>query len=648
MNTSFQVLLIEDNPADARLIKELLRDTGTEFALVCADTLTAGLKHLATAAPAPDAILLDLSLPDSRGFATFQKVNQSAPRIPVIMLTGLDDQPLAEQAMRAGAQDYLVKGRVDGDLLSRAIRYAIGRERAKLEVETSERRFRAIYDNSTAGINLCDIEGKILFANEAFQKLVAYPSEEIVGLNFDNSTTTPLGDTWKNHVAEIAQGKTNHFQMEKQYLTRDNRCVWVDVSTSVIRDSEGRSVNLVNVVRDITERKRLEEDRKHLLLREQKARAEAEMANQSKDQFLAILSHELRTPLTPILAAVDLLKQNATNASEDSRFFLDLISENAELEARLVDDLLDVASIQSGKLLIKPEVVDIHEVINKSLEVHRKDIFDKHLEIFQEQEAPTHHVWADPVRVKQVLWNLVGNAVKFSEEKGWLRLRTSNPSANTIRIEVRDNGIGLDPAGIDRLFTAFSSGDMNVCRRYGGLGLGLVICKSLVESHGGTITAASEGLGKGATFTVDLPLLEEARVEKPAPAQLQPPAPTNAQPTTSILLVEDNREIARILSFGLRKYHFRVHTAPDAQTALSMAQSNPFDLLIIDIGLPDISGWELLRQIKAHRDIKAIALTGFSSDEDKRKSLAAGFLNHVTKPIDLTRLRRVIDDALGR
>ena len=251
------------------------------------------------------------------------------------------------------------------------------------------------------------------------------------------------------------------------------------------------------------------------------------------------------------------------------------------------------------------------------------------------------------MRIQQVLWNLVGNAVKFSGEKGWLRIRTSNPTETSICVEVRDNGLGLDPTGIDRLFNAFESGEMAVCRRYGGLGLGLVICKSLVESHGGTITASSEGLGKGAAFTINLPLLEATLAETPTTPVLTEGATTAVKhDAATLLLVEDNREIARILSFGLRKYHFRVQTAPDGQTALAMAKTTTFDLMIIDIGLPDISGWELLRQLKTQREVRAIALTGFGSDEDKRKSMDAGFLNHITKPINLSRLRQVIEDAL--
>ena len=645
---STYVLLIEDNPADARLIQENLRDAGAKIELEWARSLADGLKRLATPQPAIDAVLLDLSLPDSHGFDTFTRVSQQAPQVPIIMLTGLDDQSLAEQAMRAGAQDYLVKGHIDGDLLVRAIRYAIERARAKQEIETSEARFRAIFQSSNTGIVFCDLEGHIIFGNDAYAQLVGIPTARLPGTHYSKLTHPDFIAAQDAYVAQLKTGERDHFDIETQYVAPGGQETWAELSVSVIRDSQQRPLNFVGVARDITARKRAEEDRRQLLLREQTARAQAETANRSKDQFLAMISHELRTPLTPILAAAELLKKDSADISEDTRFFLDLICTNAELEARLVDDLLDVASIKTGNLQIKPEVVDVHAVLNNALDVHRHTINGKRLEVFLELDAASRYVWADPLRLRQVFWNLIGNAAKFSEEGGWIRVLSANTADNHIQVEVRDNGTGMDPQGISRLFIAFEQGDMSVCRRYGGLGLGLVICKSMVEVHGGKIRATSDGLGNGSAFIVELPLLSDSY--HPAPAD-QEPSPVEADQANvtpaNILLVEDNEDIVQTIEYGLQSWDFDVQTVRDGKSALEVAEVVDFDLLIVDIGLPDISGWELLRQLKTKRDVKAIALSGFSSDEDKKQSQAVGFLDHLTKPITMQRLRKAIDDALA-
>jgi signal transduction histidine kinase/ActR/RegA family two-component response regulator len=387
-------------------------------------------------------------------------------------------------------------------------------------------------------------------------------------------------------------------------------------------------------ISDITDLRRVEQEKRDLALKEQSARANAE----AKDRFMAILSHELRTPLTPVLAAVTALLQRS-NVSRSDRPILEMIRRNVELEARLIEDLLDVTRISSNKLQLRLETVDLHVAIRDVLDMCAQEAHAKSLKLSSELRARKSLVRGDPARLRQVIWNLLKNAIKFTPSGGLVVVRTTNPAPNHVALSVADTGIGIAPGSINKLFAAFEQDELDR-RRYGGLGLGLAITKALVESHEGTISATSEGKGRGATFTLDLPIAAGATVASPEALTEKHPA---QQRKLRILLVEDHGDTARILSRLLETEGHEVRVGTTVQDGLKLAHEGEMDLIISDLGLPDGSGYDLMKQMRA--PVAAIALSGYGAETDIRRSHEAGFSEHITKPVDFGRLLRAIDQV---
>jgi PAS domain S-box-containing protein len=394
-------------------------------------------------------------------------------------------------------------------------------------------------------------------------------------------------------------------------------------------------------------RKLLEEERVALLARAQEARVEAEAASHAKDRFLAVLSHELRTPLTPVLMAVSALLED--DVAPEIRPTLEMICRNIELEARLIDDLLDVSLLVRGDLRLELETVDAHQAIHRAVEICQPEVAAADLKIALGLAATESHVRADRARLLQILWNLIRNAAKFTPAGGALTIRTRNTdepapgaSGGWLVVEFHDTGIGIEPGVLARIFAPFEQGPPDQRRRFGGLGLGLSISRSLTEAHGGRLTAESPGCDQGATFRLELPM-----VPAPAPQPRALPASAVAgkrSRSLKILLLEDNKDTLRYLALVLRKHGHEVRTAENLAAARAAAVAQEFDLLLSDIELPDGTGLELMRELGGGRGVPGIAMSGFGSEEDIRLSRAAGFATHLTKPIDAGQL----EDAIRR
>jgi signal transduction histidine kinase len=370
---------------------------------------------------------------------------------------------------------------------------------------------------------------------------------------------------------------------------------------------------------------------------------QAETANRAKDHFLAVLSHELRTPITPVLMSALRLGQDP-ELPERLRDETERIRRNAELQAKLIDDLLDLTRVSQGRVQLHFEAVDIHVLVQQAVQVFcASNIQRKRLQCGFKDEAVEHHVWADPVRIQQVVWNLIQNAVKFTPEEGRVEVRTHNPEPGRIRIEVCDTGIGIDPEVLPRLFDAWEQGGRTVSRRFGGLGLGLALAKTLVILHGGTLTAFSEGLGKGATFTLELAttVAPDRAEERLAAAGRAGSLPRPLR----ILLVEDHEDTLNVMAEVLELSRHEVARAADMESALRMAAGGPFDLLVSDLGLPDGSGLDLMRQVRDRYGLKGIAVSGYGTAEDVESSREAGFLEHLVKPVHPARLKEAIARA---
>ncbi len=364
---------------------------------------------------------------------------------------------------------------------------------------------------------------------------------------------------------------------------------------------------------------------------EEKARS-----NLAKDHFLAMLSHELRTPLTPVLASA-LALESEPELPKDIHESLQMIRRNVELEARLIDDLLDLTRIDRGKVQLNFEVVDAHTLLQNALEICQAEIDRKHLARSLNLGASKVHMRADSARLQQIFWNLINNAVKFTQRTGRIIISTSNDSRGQLRVEIADTGLGIESEALPKIFDAFEQGGRT---QLGGLGLGLAISKTLVEAHKGTITAQSAGRNKGATFTLVFPTCEKAEAQiAPAVSPILP----ERQPMR-ILLVEDHEDTNRSLTNLLRRRGYSVQSALNFQSALDLSANEEFDVLISDLALPDGSGIDLMQKLSSKPALR-IALTGFGMEDDIRKSYEAGFQHHLVKPIDLNKLDSLIQEG---
>jgi len=368
-------------------------------------------------------------------------------------------------------------------------------------------------------------------------------------------------------------------------------------------------------------------------IRAESAQAEAEEANAAKDRFLAMLSHELRTPLSPIVHAVTLLEE--ADCPPAARECLATIRRNVRLEARLIDDLLDLARIRNGKLRLEIQPIDVHEVLRHALEICRPDMAMHHLHVEEKLNASETHVHGDAARLQQVFWNLLTNAAKFSPEGSSIEVRTFTNDGR-VAIEIADQGVGIAPEKLARIFDAFEQGARH---SQAGLGLGLAICKALVEMHGGEIAARSEGINRGASFVIHLP-----RVSPAGEPSAAAPQPLSARDGLRLLVVEDHRDTLETLERLLSRRGYVVRTAASIAQALEVARDNEFDVLVSDIGLPDGRGTDLLERLEELRGDRppAIAMSGFGMEDDLERSRDAGFSEHLTKPVEFSALHQAI------
>ncbi|GAC1470951.1 MAG: hypothetical protein NVSMB9_16590 [Isosphaeraceae bacterium] len=384
------------------------------------------------------------------------------------------------------------------------------------------------------------------------------------------------------------------------------------------------------------------DDQKRAALELATAKEAAESANRAKDEFLDALSHELRTPLTPVLADVSSLMENPSLSAE-VRAVLELARRNIKLEALLIDDLLDITRISRGLFQLERAVVDAHMLAHRALELCGAQIAAAKLHLELDLSAEAHHIEADEARIQQVVWNLLRNAVKFTPPGGTITIRSRNvegPRGKQLELEVIDTGIGIEPELLPRIFNAFQIGVLHGSRRFGGLGLGLAISRTVVETLGGRLTVFSAGKGKGATFTLRIAAVAPAASVTEAPPRRHEP-PRETRPL-KILLVEDDPSTQRILARLLRSRGREVTTAGSVSEAMEAARPGGFDLIVSDIGLPDGTGWELMQLLRSQGVVRGIALTGFGMEEDVRRSREAGFLAHLTKPIDFQKLEATI------
>ena len=502
-------------------------------------------------------------------------------------------------------------------------------ERARVErtLRESEERLRAVFQQTEAGIAQVDLEGRFVLANDRYCQIVGRTREELLNLRMQDITHP---DDLPRNIELFGQSLRtgSSFVVEKRYVRMDGTAVWVNNSVSVMRGRDGEPAGVLAASVDITDRKRTE-----VALRQ--AKEQAERASDAKSEFLATLSHELRTPLTPVLLTVSLMESNPELPAE-LKEDVALIRRNVELESRLISDLLDLTRIERGKLQLDVQDVDLHLIVRSAIDICQREASAK---LTVDLRASRHTVRGDGTRLQQIFWNLINNAQKFTKPEGTITVRSFDTPGGAIRVEVTDTGAGIDAAVLPKLFNAFEQGEVRAVRQQAGLGLGLAISRRLAEAHGGTIAASSAGRGHGATFAVELPVVAVFEPDMPRPRNA---AAEWATRPLAVLLVEDHEATLTVMTKLLRGLGHRVTGVSTVASATAAANRDGFDVIISDLGLPDGSGLDVMRQLRERYAGRAIALTGYGMESDVVSSRDAGFAEHLTKPVDLAALQGAI------
>jgi PAS domain S-box-containing protein len=507
----------------------------------------------------------------------------------------------------------------------------------ELALRTSELRYRRLFESAQDGILILNGEsGEIVDANPFLLDLLNYQFREVIGLKL-----------WEiGQFKDIAANKEAFQQLQdNQYIryedlplvARGGRHIQVEFVSNVYLVDDKKIIQCN--IRDISARaKKQEASRAHL--------SAMEVANNAKDEFLAALSHELRTPLSAISSMLDVFelgedladKPDVQTPSQLDHSGVALIRRNVQILVSLINELLDLTHISRGDLHLELATIDAHHAIGDALRDLSSELKAKRIDLRVNLRAEFRHVRVDRAKFHRIITNLVGNAIKFTPADGIIRVTTASASNDDLVIEISDSGMGIEAGSLARIFSPFEQGDASVRRRFGGLGLGLSISKSLARAHGASLEAESEGPDNGATFRLRFKTTQLF----PGEAAPQPKASRGAP--MHILLVEDHADTRQCMQRLLESRGHKVHSAGDAQSAIELSESEKFDLLIADLGLPDRSGLELLGELRQREPkLPAIALSGFGLPKDVVNSKEAGFIEHFVKPVDLQRLHAVIN-----
>jgi PAS domain S-box-containing protein len=650
-----RVLLIEDDEDDYVLTRDLLSEIkGNPYHLDWVKDYDAAL-----AAMTPnrhDVYLLDYRLGARNGLELLHEALRRGCKGPIILLTGQGEWEVDVEAMRAGAADYLTKGQIDATLLEHALRYAIERRRDRealrqahedlerrvrertAELHASETHFRQLADAMPQIVWTARPDGELDYFNRRWFEYTGFTEEQTFGVGAlaGASGGHPKGRAgWKpilypEDVAVCEQKwawavQTGEpYQVEFRFKDRRTGGYRWHLGRAVpVRDESGRVVRWFGTCTDIDDQKRAEE-----ALRD---------ADRRKDEFLAMLAHELRNPLAPILDGLHILGMPQVEEATAERV-RSMMEQQVRNLTRLVDDLLDVSRITRGKIRLRKETTDLVSVVGHALETVRPLVELQNHELSVSLPDEPVHLEADPTRLEQVLTNLLNNAAKYTEPGGHIRLTAGREGAEVV-VRVRDNGMGIPDELLPRIFDMFTQADRTLDRSQGGLGIGLTLVRRLVEMHGGSILAHSDGAGKGSEFMVRLPALPRRQPEVPAPPQAPRPArPSGCPEPLRVLVVEDEVAVAEMLVMLLRLWGHEVRAVHDGTGALSAVATFPPDVILCDIGLPGKNGYQVARQLRQMEWQGArpvlVAVTGYGQEEDQRRARTAGFDYHMTKPVD--------------
>ena len=547
-------------------------------------------------------------------------------------------------------------------LFAAVVFFASSRRKAETHLRQQRERFHITLSSIGDAVIATDLAGKVNFINPTAEALTGWTMDQAQGkalaeifkiLNED--TREPLECPFTTIKRQgVVVGLAGHTLL----ITKDDREIPIEDSGAPIRDARGKMLGVIVVFHDITQRRQTERELERLLQSERRARSEAETADRLKDEFLATVSHELRTPLSAILgwsAMLNLGKLDEATAKKG----LKIIERNANAQAEIIRDILDVSRIISGKLRIDSRPVQLAPIITSAVDTLKLASTAKGISLVVSIDPDAGFVAGDPDRLQQIVWNLLSNAIKFTPQNGEIKVALQQVDSH-LELSVRDSGIGIEQDFLPHVFERFRQADSSTTRAYGGLGLGLAIVRHLVELHGGTVAAHSEGKGKGATFTVKFPIMTVPSVLKQASvpmlaAEVASDAAHSKAITLAglrVLVVDDEVDSREVLTLMLNQFGAAVRTTASSQDAFNVVTEWKPDVLLSDLGMPGEDGYQLIARIRAlppgqGRDTPAAAVTAHVRAEDRRRAISAGYQIHIPKPVDPLTLVTAVA-ALGK
>jgi PAS domain S-box-containing protein len=532
-------------------------------------------------------------------------------------------------------------------------------KRAEAAMRESEERFAKAFHASPDALSISRIaDGVILEVNDSFVSLFGFDRDELIGkstLELDIYVDAAA----RGHALEILEknGRIRDFEFEMK--RKSGELLLIQFSAERL-DLYGERCWLA-IGRDIAERRRAEKEREELLFKEEMARKEAEAANRLKDEFLATISHELRTPLTSILGWAHMLTGGALQESQVRHAF-EVIERSAELQSRLVDDMLDTARIITGRFNLEVGPIEVDPILQAAVDAIRPSAEAKRISLQVVSDNQSSTILGDASRLQQIFWNLLSNAVKFTEEGGHVEATVTH-SGDSVEVAISDTGLGIEPQFLRYVFDRFRQADSTSTRKYGGLGLGLAIVRHLAEVHGGSVSASSPGIGMGSTFKVHFPVTRAIRRPQPESEPLESESKQRVEDEAldgsqrlngvHVLVVDDDPETLDMLKFILERSQAKVTTAASAVEALRALEQSPTDILVSDLAMPKQDGYDLIRQVRSlpperGGDIPAVALSAYTRDTDRRRALAAGFHFYLSKPVSPNELVAALARIVGR
>ncbi|WP_437282411.1 ATP-binding protein [Sorangium sp. So ce375] len=631
------VLLVEDNPDMRSYLRDVL---ATRWTVEAVENGEAAL--CAARSRVPDLVLTDVMMPGLDGFGLLDalRADPATRLVPVVLLSARSGEALRVHGAEAGADDYLVKPFSVRELLARVggrIEIARLRRQVAEDVERlreSEQRFRSLADCAPMMIWMCGTSGRCEYVNRTWLRFTGRSLEEEQGNGWLDAIHVQDRPLVADACAAAIEAR-EPFTLECRMLRGDGESRWVVTQGAPRFGAAGAFLGFVGSSLDITERKRVED-----------ALADAD---RRKDEFLAMLAHELRNPLAPICVAVELIRLRSRGGPPDRH--VEVIARQTKTLMRLVDDLLDVSRITRRKIELHKERIDVMAAVVRAVESTREQIEARRHEIRLALPTDAVHVFADAIRLEQILVNLLTNACKYTDFGGHIGV-TVEQRGDRVELRVRDDGIGIAGEVLPHVFDLFHQADRSLDRAPGGLGIGLTIVRDLVALHGGSIEATSPGLGQGSEFIVRLPVATDERVPSAADGATSAPSKNAAQPSPEarklrVLIVEDNVDAADTLADALLALGQEVWIASDGPHALRVAAEHRPDLVLLDIGLPGMDGYEVARRLREAGLCSGalVALTGYGQASDRRRAEAAGFDAHFVKPMSLDALAGVIDSA---